>query len=290
MNLSDLAAMGASPACAFSPSRRPPGFDHRRFFQRAPRRLPALRHRGSRAAISRSPHGVTAALTLLGTKAEAARWLRRDGARPGHGLWLGGTVGESAAGRMLIERGAAAPRSSSRASFFARSRAESRPPAPAAACPQLDLGRWLGTSAGRRGDGCFRRRRPRSPPALPRTERRVGAEIEADALPFSRSFHQRFAKRSAPIRSTLALGGGEDYVLLFTLPAELAPPEEFACRRIGTITERPGVFLLQDGKRRELPDARLGSSRSVQNENPRREPGSSAEGTREAANDQRKRF
>lgn len=81
---------------------------------------------------------------------------------------------------------------------------------------------------------------------------KVGAEIEAAALPLA----DRFIPLCEAIKVdplALALGGGEDYVLLFTLPAELSPPEEFTCRRIGTITEGPGVFLVQNGKRRKLP-------------------------------------
>jgi thiamine monophosphate kinase len=56
----------------------------------------------------------------------------------------------------------------------------------------------------------------------------------------------------------LALEGGEDYVLLFTLPPDLAPPPELGGRRIGTITPRgrkDRVFIVHDGVRRRLPDA-----------------------------------
>jgi thiamine-monophosphate kinase len=255
VNLSDLAAMGASPAYAFLALAAPSGFDHRRFFKAL--LAACLRYRrygryGLKLAggdLAKNPHGVTAALTLLGTKEDRSRWLTRDGARPGHALWLGGTVGESAAGRMLLELG------ETPAGFEAFSsevrRAVRRHLQP---IPQLDLGHWLGLQ--REGaamdvsDGVAR--------DLHRLCRasKVGAEIAAEALPLS----DRFIPLCEAIGADplgLALGGGEDYVLLFTLPAELspewAPPEEFTCRRIGTITERPGVFLLQDGKRRKLP-------------------------------------
>src|SRR5699024_2590314 len=105
VNLSDLAAMGAHPAYAFLALSAPSGFDHRRFFRAllAGCRRTSLRLAGGDLAAS--PH-VVATLTLLGTKPPRSRWLRRAGALPGHDLWLGGTVGESAAGRLLIERGA----------------------------------------------------------------------------------------------------------------------------------------------------------------------------------------
>lgn len=257
VNLSDLAAMGASPAYAFLALAAPAGFDHKRFFKAL---LAACRHYGLRLAggdLAKNPQGVTAALTLLGTKEERSRWLTRDGARPGHGLWLGGTAGESAAGRMLIERGArlTGRRVEAPPGFEAFSlevgRAVRRHLQPS---PQLDLGRWLGLQ--REGaamdvsDGVAR--------DLHRLCRasslgeKIGAEIEAEALPLSDRFIPLCEAMGAdPL--ALALGGGEDYVLLFTLPAETAPPPEFASRRIGTITRRRGVVLVSDERREPLP-------------------------------------
>ena len=257
VNLSDLAAMGASPAYAFLALAAPLGFDHKRFFKALLAACQRYELRLAGGDLAKNPHGVTAALTLLGTKEERSRWLTRDGARPGHGLWLGGTVGESAAGRMLIERGAqiSGRRVDPPAGFQAFSsevgRAVRRHLQPR---PQLDLGRWLGTqqdgAAMDVSDGVAR--------DLHRLCRAsnirggIGAEMEAESLPFPRHF-TRLCETIGADPIALALGGGEDYVLLFTLPVRLLPPGEFACRRIGTITERPGVTLVQDGKRRELP-------------------------------------
>src|SRR4051794_24167418 len=105
VNLSDLAAMGAAPTHAFLALAAPTGFDHRRFFTAL---LDACRRHGLTLAggdLARNPERLVASLTMLGTKDAAARWLARSGARPGHALWLGGTIGESAAGRMLIANG-----------------------------------------------------------------------------------------------------------------------------------------------------------------------------------------
>jgi thiamine-monophosphate kinase len=259
VNVSDLAAMGASPAYAFLALAAPVGFDHKRFFTAL---LAACRTFGARLAggdLAKNPRGVTAALTLLGTKDEPSRWLRRDGAAVGHDLWLGGTVGESAAGRLLIERGARLMGrrvelpdfleafSSLRSLRAAARRAVRRHLQPR---PGIELGRWLGRQpAGAAmdvSDGVAR--------DLHRLCRAsgAGAEIDAHALPFSDCFELLCeAIEADPL--ALALGGGEDYVLLFTLPAGLAPPPEFSCRRIGTITKRHGVALLSEGGRRELP-------------------------------------
>ena len=80
----------------------------------------------------------------------------------------------------------------------------------------------------------------------------VAAEIAAGAIPFADRFGELCAAIGAdPL--ALALGGGEDYVLLFTLPEGSAPPEKGA-RRIGSIMKGSGVVLLRDGERAALPD------------------------------------
>lgn len=269
VNLSDLAAMGAAPAYAFLALSAAPGFDHERFFLSL---LAACRPHRLRLAggdLAKSPHGTIATLTLLGTKPDTNRWLRRDGAVPDHGIWLGGTVGESAAGRLLIDRGARLL-PSTRSTRSARSKVEIpetvRGLAGAARSavlrhllpePQLALGAWLGEqkegapiaaiAAIDVSDGVAR--------DLHRLCRAsaVGAEIDAATLPFVDRFED-LCKRIEADPIALALTGGEDYVLLFTLPADLSPPASFACRRIGTITRGRKIVLIRDGVSRELPD------------------------------------
>lgn len=268
VNLSDLAAMGATPAYCFlalSSAGAAPGFDHRKFFVAF---LAACRRYGVTLAggdLARHPGGTIATLTLIGTKSEDARWLRRDAAEPGQALWLGGTVGESAAGRLLIERGARLAGSRvvlppiceafSSALRVAARRAVRRHLRPE---PQLALGQWLGTqptsaaiAAMDVSDGVAR--------DLHRLchESGAGAEIDAEALPFSSRFTTLCEILGAdPL--ALALGGGEDYVLLFTLPDGVAPPPELArdSRRIGKITRRTrrGVTIVRDDVCQKLPD------------------------------------
>jgi thiamine-monophosphate kinase len=245
VNLSDLAAMGARPAYAFLALAAPPEFDHQRFFRAL---LAACRRHGlTLAGGDLARHSVlTASLTLLGTKEETARWLTRSGARPGHALWLGGTIGESAAGRILIERGE--PKEASASLRRAMRRAIRRHLQPT---PQLALGYWLGRqkegAAMDVSDGLAR--------DLHRLCRAsgVGAELDAVAIPFADRFKTLCETLGAdPL--ALALGGGEDYVLLFTLPEGIAPPEPGA-RRIGRITKGKSLALLREGKHTDLPDA-----------------------------------
>lgn len=248
VNLSDLAAMGAAPAFAFLALAAPEGFDHRRFFDAL---LEACAHHGLQLAggdLAKNPERLAASLTLLGTKAEGGRWLERSAARPDHDLWLGGTVGESALGRLLIERGLA--ENLEAFSSLLRSPARRAVRRHLEPRPQLDLGRWLA----RRPEGAAMDVSDGVARDLHRLCKAsgVGAEVDAAALPFS----DRYIAICEAIDAdplALALGGGEDYVLLFTLPAgEEAPPE--GARRIGTITAGGGVTLLQAGTRAPLPD------------------------------------
>jgi thiamine-monophosphate kinase len=266
VNLSDLAAMGATPAYAFLALSAAPGFDHKAFFVSL---LAACRRHDLNLAggdLARHPGGTIATLTLIGTKDTEARWLRRSGAEPDHVVWLGGTVGESAAGRILTERGARfggghvdlpafceAFSSPLRAAARRAVRRHLKPQ------PQLALGRWLGAqsmsvAAIDISDGVAR--------DLHRLcrESKAGATIVAETLPFSAHFTELCKALGLADPLALALTGGEDYVLLFTLPPKLAPPPELGCRSIGTINRRgrrgdPRLFLVQAGVRRELSDA-----------------------------------
>ena len=256
VNLSDLAAMGAVPSWAFLALSAREGFDHRRFFRSL---IAACRRHGVTLAggdLAKSPGGTVATLTLLGTKPEDGRWLERSRARPGHDLWLGGTAGESAAGRILIDRGARkiGPSIDLPPDFEASApletaarRAVRRHLLPE---PQLELGLWLGrqpeASALDVSDGVAR--------DLHRLcrESSVGASVISEAIPFA----QRFETLSRALGAdplALALGGGEDYVLLFTLPPGIAPPPGFRGRRIGTVTREKKIILRQAGARRPLP-------------------------------------
>jgi thiamine-monophosphate kinase len=265
VNLSDLAAMGATPEYAFLALTAPPEFDHRRFFRALLAACARHRMRLAGGDLSRGPgvgDTLVATLTVLGGHRRGARWLRRSGASPGQLLWLGGTVGESASGRLLMGAGARfasgrivlpagwAGWESRRALAAAARRAVRRHLLPR---PQLALGQWLArqTAAGAAidvSDGVAR--------DLHRLcgESGVGARIEAAELPFAAGFRSLCAALAVE-PDGLALGGGEDYVLLFTLPAGLEPPARFGCRRIGVITSGRRLSLVAHGKASELPPA-----------------------------------
>lgn len=261
VNLSDLAASAARPAYALAAVSAPAGFDHRRFFEAL---LGACSEAGVRLAggdLARSPV-LTLTLTLLGTRPEGAPRLGRGGARPEDALWVGGTLGESGAGQRLVARGArleggggvVLPEGFRRPDSLAEAarRSVRRHLAPAA---QLELGAWLGArpGAGERAaaldlsDGLAR--------DLPRLAREsgVGAAVEAEALPTPPGFDALCAALGEDPRE-LALAGGEDYVLLFALPPDEAPPVRFDCHRIGRVTEGGELKLIRSGRTESWPD------------------------------------
>ncbi|MDX1384763.1 MAG: thiamine-phosphate kinase [Thermoanaerobaculia bacterium] len=249
VNLSDLAAVGARPRFAFAALAAPGAFDHRSF-------LGALAAAGRRCGLQlaggdlATAGRVHATLTLVGDRPRRGRWLERGAARPGDRLWLGGVVGQSALGRFLLAAGARVegrrivlpPKVRQPRELAAAARgAVRRHLAPRA---QLELGLSLGRrqrcAAIDVSDGLAL--------DLHRLCRAsaVGARIHADRLPLSR--HARdLAQRLEADALEAALGGGEDYVLLFALPRTSRAPA--GCKRVGEIVAGSGVQLVtEDGE------------------------------------------
>ena len=250
VNLSDIAASGARPRHAFLALAAPPGFDHRSFFRALVRACGAhgVVLAGGDLAIAKDLH---LALTLIGERRPGDATLARDRARPGQVLWLGGTLGESALGCELLRRGAR-PRGSSIVlppSFPVRGglrsagvRAVRRHLLPT---PQLELGRWL--AARGRGaaiaaidvsDGLAK--------DLHRLCAASGVGVRLESVALRTATPPRFAELADRLGldpEQLVESGGEDYVLLFTLPKTLLPPRKFGALAIGAITRTPGVFV-----------------------------------------------
>ncbi len=226
VNLSDLAAMGGRPvACVINLAVRE-GLN-RRFFTRlysGVRNVAEKFHtdvaggnitRGDRLSIT---------IALLGEAPHAA--MRRDRARAGDDIFLTGTIGDSAAGLAILS-GQLGARGAAR-KFLVERHLNPIPrieaglalakikPTPAA----IDISDGLLQDLGH---------------ILERS--RVGAELDADAMPVSDSYRATMGNDL-----TLALGGGEDYELLFCLRpgysvAELSRSLRVPVHRIGRITK-----------------------------------------------------
>jgi len=257
VNLSDLAAMGARPAFAFLALSCPPDFDARRFlesFIAAGQRFGVELAGGDLARNDK----ITTVLTLLGTLPPGGDWLTRSNARPDDRLWLAGAVGLSALGRCLLESGArVAARSVDLSAIGELTRREEQLGRRAVRChlaprPQLEVGWWLGSqqraAAIDISDGLAidLRRLCR--------ESRVGALIQVESLPIPKEFISLCRKVGRP-ELDLVLGGGEDYALLFSIPASASPPRSLRCTPIGAVTADPRVLMSLGELVRPLPEA-----------------------------------
>ena len=75
----------------------------------------------------------------------------------------------------------------------------------------------------------------------------VGAEVHLDMIPISdelKSVCRRYSLDSC----RLALGGGEDYELLFTAPADIEDQLDFPIFKIGEIVPGNSLVWMKDGR------------------------------------------
>lgn len=192
---------------------------------------------------------------LIGTAA-LGRILFRNGARIGDDLYVTGTLGDSQAGLQLLERPRRSVRSLSRRQRQFLVQRHLRPTA------RIREGLWLAqaawaSSAIDLSDGLSGDLRHLC------TESRVGALIARSALPISLAC-RRYAESLGQEAERLALAGGEDYELLFTVPRrhrtrfeEASARRRFQMTRVGRILHaREGLCMtLPDGRQEPLPSS-----------------------------------
>ena len=218
VNLSDLAAMGALPRWALLSLFLPP--DLSRADLEAVLRGMARRARQSRVELIGGNITVSKVLALdlalVGTLAAGARPLLRRGARPGDTLFVSGRLGGSATGLYLLEGGW---RWRGGSAWKRGAPPDMRQPATRALKlhlapePQVEIGsllvrHGLASAAMDLSDGLSR--------DLWRLceASGVGARLESNALPLDPSTVKLVGEKEA---LRLALHGGEDYQLLFTV-------------------------------------------------------------------------
>lgn len=251
VNMSDIAAMGGEPTyyvvSLAVPPETPYGYvrDLYRGMAAQARRFGAGLLGGDTTASS---CGLVVSITLLGV-ARQAQVVYRRGARPGDLVYVTGTPGDSALGLALLERGEAGPRNR-----LVRRHLDPQPRLAAgralarshAASAMIDI------SDGLAGD--LRHIMEHSG---------VGARIFLDRLPLSAAY-RTYCPSCADNFYLPALGGGEDYELLFAAPAANEKKISLLSRRlclpmtcIGRITEkRHGLkFVGLDGRTVRLPEA-----------------------------------
>src|SRR5581483_5128249 len=226
--LSDIAAMGGEPVAAFLSMAFPRDLAQSwiRGFVGGLLRL-AEQHGVTLAGgdTAESPNRILADIVVLGTVPKG-KAIRRSGARAGDRVFVSGELGGSAAALGRLRRGEKAD-----------ARGYSRHCYPE---PRVELGRMLresgiasamiDTSDGLSTDLSHLCE-----------ESGVGAEINGFGIP-----RARMGKPARPVELDLALHGGEDYELLFTVSPRKRVPEQLAGVRlteIGRVTRGRKIML-----------------------------------------------
>ncbi len=257
-NLSDIAAMGGRPQYLLVAIAVPRSGSGREILQLYRGMMAACRSHKVRLIggdTSASSSGWFVGITLIGS-VPPGRALLRSGARVGDDIYVTGTLGDSLAGLALLEeaRNGAATTSLPERHRRYLLRRHLHPTA------RIEEGHWLSarrwaTAAIDVSDGLSGDLRHIC------EESGVGAEIDLAALPLSPAL-RTYAKSAGRDPVALALAGGEDYELLFTVPARdrprferMAAGRRLHAARIGAIgPARAGIRAVSpDGRRRPLP-------------------------------------
>ncbi len=240
VNLSDLAAMGASPAW-LSLALTLPAVDECWLQKFSDALFEQLNDYGMQLIggdTTRGPLSLT--LTVQGLVPKGCA-LRRAGAKKGDWICVTGTLGDSAAGLAILQGRLSPDNDADRRELLNR---HLRPQ------PRLLHGqklRGLASAAIDISDGLIS--------DLPHilTASHCGAEINLECLPYSSAL-----KSQADAEQALywALAGGEDYELCFTVPAEITPAAldvalddpgaGYSC--IGQIVAQKGITFLRQGE------------------------------------------
>jgi len=233
VNLSDLAAMGAEPRAALLSLALPASMTAGAFDALVDGFLGhAAAHKTALIGgnITRTPGPLVINVTVMGT-VRPRRALARSGARPGDDVYVTGTLGDAAAGlAMLRDRGASETHEGGVATAVAASPCVARYLRPE---PRLRAGVQLAhyeaaSSCVDLSDGLADGVRQLAGASG------VGVVLDADALPLSPEARAWYAATAtAPV--TAALGGGDDYELLFTVRPRQRGRLRGARRRIGDL-------------------------------------------------------
>jgi thiamine-monophosphate kinase len=251
VNLSDLAAMGASPRTALLSLVLPPS-TRVAVVQEMVEEMLALAAKHGMALvggnISRSSGPLVVDVTAVGA-VKRRRMLLRSGARPGDGLFVSGTLGAAAAGLAWLENGAGTADTEGIVPALDRYR---RPE------PRVRLGRIAGRA--RAASACIDLSDGLGEAVRQLAEASgVGARLDAHAVPVDRAAVE-VARRLGCDALELATTGGDDYELLFAVPRRLTRRFEAAVghaggvgvTKIGETTTTAGVELVRDGVARPL--------------------------------------
>ena len=260
VNLSDLAAMGATPRLATLSLAMPGALPLTEFEALVEGMLALARRHGTTVVggnLSRSPGPLVVDMMVMGT-VRPRRVLTRAGARPGDVVFVSGSIGAARAGlAMCAGSGDGTPEG--RWDVVSEDDASTPRGRYLRPEPRVRLGVLLGrnqaaSSCMDLSDGLSDGLR-----GLARASG-TGVTIDADALPIDPEARAYFETdgRDALLE---AVAGGDDYELLFTVPprrqgrlravARLARGVTFT--RIGMVTRDPAIVLRRGGRDEPLP-------------------------------------
>jgi len=233
VNISDIAAMGGTPQSLFFAVGCPQDLSVEEIEDLTRGFLAEVEHYGAVLAggdTCRSPGPLFLSVTVQGVIG-AGRAIYRQGARVGDAIYVSGTLGDSALALQLLQQGELPP-----AELLAR---HHTPPARVALGLQLS-GQQLASALIDVSDGLLADLEHILEGSA------IGADLELERLPLSEAFRVQLAADRQLL--DLALGGGEDYELLFTSSRQnladstgLEPP----VTRIGTIRPGSGIRVYQ---------------------------------------------
>ena len=248
-NLSDLAAMGATPRMALLSFALPADLPVDDFDGIVDGIAALARTHGTTIVggnLTRTPGPLTLDITAIGT-VKRRGVLTRAGAKAGHLVYVSGSIGAAAAGLRMLQAGDAGDETCLERYLrpMPRIRIGQLLGRNHAATSCVDLSDGLGDGVARIADASA-----------------VGITIDEAALPVDEQARRWCADRNLdPV--TAAIGGGDDYELLFTvhprqrgrLRAALAHGDvPLTC--IGVCTKEPGVWLKRasDGTTVPMPE------------------------------------
>jgi thiamine-monophosphate kinase len=232
VNLSDLAAMGATPRWFLCALALPKDFPERELIRMA-RGMSALACEHRIALVGgnfTSARELSVTLTAAGELHRPA--LTRKGGRPGDLLYMSGTLGDARLGLIQLQAGKRRSPSILRQKRpvprIALGRLASR-----FASAGIDISDGLAQDLGHLCDASH-----------------VGAEVELSHLPLSLAVRRELGPEAA-------LAGGEDYELLLAVPPERARAFERACSRASERVTRIGRLTLEPRRVLRASDGRL---------------------------------
>ena len=248
VNLSDLAAMGATPAWATLALTLPSA--NAAFVESFAEGFAELARQHDVALIGGDTTcgPLSVSVTALGFVLEGHA-LQRQGTASGHAVFVTGTLGDAAAGLRCLEsasnlQSTSATKTADKALIARLNRPQ----------PRIDAGTFLGRSASACidvSDGLL------ADLGHIATRSNVGMEIGEDCLPASEALLAQFP---GEIGRDLQFSGGDDYELAFTIAESnvetmLQAMARIACRvtRIGRVIEGSGIQVIdRHGVRRDV--------------------------------------